>query len=139
MATQLIPYFGFDGTTADAMRYYQSIFGGKLEMQTFAEANMADTEAIQDRVVHAQLTAEDFILMASDAHPDHSPEVVFGNSVSLSFVGADKAQLTEYFNKLCEDGKVEMPLEKQFWGDVFGACEDKFGVHWMVNITEQEG
>jgi PhnB protein len=29
-----------------------------------------------------------------------------------------------------------MPLAKQAWGDEFGMCVDKFGVPWMVNITE---
>jgi len=28
-----------------------------------------------------------------------------------------------------------MPLAKQFWGDTFGMVTDKFGVHWMVNVT----
>jgi len=28
-----------------------------------------------------------------------------------------------------------MALAKQFWGDTFGMLTDKFGVHWMVNIS----
>jgi PhnB protein len=32
---------------------------------------------------------------------------------------------------------VTMPLEKQMWGDEFGMCTDKFGVPWMVNVTQQ--
>jgi len=31
-----------------------------------------------------------------------------------------------------------MPLAKQFWGDTFGQLTDKFGIHWMVNITAQQ-
>ncbi len=31
-----------------------------------------------------------------------------------------------------------MPLEKQFWRDIFGSCEDKFGIHRMVNIARSE-
>jgi PhnB protein len=30
-----------------------------------------------------------------------------------------------------------MPLEQQMWGDVFGICNDRFGMTWMVNITQQ--
>jgi PhnB protein len=29
-----------------------------------------------------------------------------------------------------------MPLQKQVWGDEFGMCADKFGVPWLVNISE---
>ena len=28
-----------------------------------------------------------------------------------------------------------MPLDQAPWGDDFGQLTDKFGVHWMVNIT----
>jgi PhnB protein len=31
-----------------------------------------------------------------------------------------------------------MPLEKQMWGDQFGMCTDRFGVPWMVNITQPQ-
>jgi PhnB protein len=24
------------------------------------------------------------------------------------------------------------------WGDEFGMCTDKFGVPWMVNVTQQQ-
>jgi PhnB protein len=29
-----------------------------------------------------------------------------------------------------------MPLEKQMWGDEFGMVTDRFGIPWMVNITQ---
>lgn len=135
MSTQLIAYLSLDGKVAEAMKFYQSIFGGELKMQTFAEVGMAETEEVKDRIVHAQLTADGFTLMASDCNPQEGPKIVLGNSVSLSLIGSDTDKLTGYFNQLSAEGKVEMPLEKQFWGDVFGACEDKFGIHWMVNIS----
>ena len=53
-------------------------------------------------------------------------------------MGDDDAKLTEYFNKLSEGGHVDMPLAKQFWGDTFGQLTDKFGMHWMVNITAKK-
>jgi PhnB protein len=29
-----------------------------------------------------------------------------------------------------------MPLEKQAWGDEFGMCTDRFGIPWLVNISQ---
>jgi len=29
-------------------------------------------------------------------------------------------------------------MEKQMWGDEFGMCQDRFGVGWMVNISQPE-
>ena len=30
-----------------------------------------------------------------------------------------------------------MPLAKQFWGGTYGQVTDKYGIHWMVNITSR--
>jgi PhnB protein len=29
-----------------------------------------------------------------------------------------------------------MPLQQQVWGDEFGMCIDRFGIPWLVNITQ---
>jgi PhnB protein len=31
-----------------------------------------------------------------------------------------------------------MPMQKQAWGDEFGMCTDKFGVPWLVNISQPQ-
>ena len=130
----LAPYLNFDGkTTGEAMKFYQSVFGGELKLQTFGEAGMAKTEEEKDMVIHAELRSDDIMFMASTGHPEQPVE--FGNNIHMSLMGDDETKLTEYFNKLSEDGKVDMPLAKQFWGDTYGQLTDKYGVHWMVNIS----
>lgn len=138
MKITLLPYLNFDGQTAEAMKYYQSIFGGELFMQTYAEAGMADKPEVSDRVIHADLKNDTVSFMASDTHPDHSQPLAVGNNVHLSIIGTDDAMLTQYFNQLAEEGTIFMPLEKQFWGDVFGSLTDKFGINWMVNISASD-
>ncbi len=73
--------------------------------------------------------------MASDSSAEH--QVTFGDNIHMSVVGSDMETLTKYFNALAEGGTVDMPLEKQFWGDTFGMLTDKFGVHWMFNISSE--
>jgi PhnB protein len=29
-----------------------------------------------------------------------------------------------------------MPMQKQVWGDEFGMCVDRYGVSWLVDITQ---
>ncbi len=29
-----------------------------------------------------------------------------------------------------------MPLQRQAWGDEFGMLTDRFGVSWMINISQ---
>ena len=46
------------------------------------------------------------------------------------------AEGKKLFDTLAEGGRVTMPFEKQMWSDVFGMCVDRFGIAWMVNITQ---
>ena len=133
MKATLNPYLLFNGQTKAAMEYYHAILGGDLTVQTFADAGMSHSEDDKDLVIHAQLTNEDIVIMGSDGGTDHHIE--FGNNVALSVVGSDEEALTEVFQKLSDGGKVDLPLAKQFWGDIYGQVTDKFGQHWMVNIT----
>ncbi len=135
MGPTLTPYLTFNGNAAEAMKFYKSVLGGELTMQTFGEAKMAKTAKEKDRIVHAALKNETLSLMASDGQM--TQQVKFGDNVSMSIIGQDQAKLTEIFNRLSKGGKVTMPLAKQFWGDTFGMFTDKFGIQWMVNISTQ--
>jgi PhnB protein len=135
MKVYLNPYLNFNGDTAEAMKLYHSILGGELKMQTFGEANMARTPAEKDMIVHADLKSDDISLMASDTMPER--KATFGDNVHMSLTGNDDKRLTDVFNKLAKGGRIDMPLEKQFWGDTFGMLTDRYGVHWMVNISSQ--
>lgn len=135
MVSTLNPYLTFDGNAAEAMKFYHSIIGGELSMQTFGEANMAEKPEDKNRIVHATLKNAALSFMASDSQP--GTPVKMGDNFSMSISGEDAAWLTDVFNKLSKGGNVDMPLAKQFWGDTFGMVRDKFGVRWMVNINSQ--
>ncbi|MFP5415580.1 MAG: VOC family protein [Actinomycetes bacterium] len=129
---RLNPYLTFDGTTRDAMAFYQQALGGELHMNTFAEYG----DEGNDGIMHAQLdTPAGFTLMASDTAP--GMESVRGTNVSISLSGDDDEALRGYWNALAEGGQVTMPLEKQMWGDEFGMVVDRFGTTWMVNIGHE--
>ncbi len=133
MATKLNPYLNFPGTARAAMELYESVFGGTLTVMTFGDAG-AEGGPEPDQVMHASLeTPNGFTLMASDMPPgmDHQE----GNSMAVSLSGDDGDELRRYWEGLTAGGTVTMPLEKQMWGDEFGACSDRFGVSWMVNIA----
>jgi len=105
-------------------------------MQTFGDANMARTPAEKTMIFHADLRADDISLMASATMPER--KATFGDNVHMSLTGNDSKRLNEAFNKLSKGGRVDMPLEKQFWGDTFGMLTDKYGVHWMIDISSQQ-
>lgn len=137
MKIALNPYLNFNGSdTAKAMKFYQQVLGGELTMQTFGEAGMAKTDEEKDYIIHAVLKNDDISFMASSGHPGLS--VKFGDNISMSISGDDEGSLKKYFDGLSVGGSVNMPLEKQFWGDTSGLLTDKFGVQWMVNIHNLE-
>jgi len=41
-------------------------------------------------------------------------------------------------SRYSEDGEIEMPFDRQFWGDYFGSLTDKFGIRWMVTARDPE-
>ena len=131
----LTPYLSFNGNDAEAMRFYQSVIGGELKMETFEDAKVPHGPGEKDRIIHATLRYGDFLLMAADGRIEM--KVVFGDNINLSITGPDAEKLRGIFNDLAKGGKVTMPLAKQFWGDTFGMLADKFGVHWMISISAQ--
>ena len=133
MASLLNPYLNFSGTAREAMEYYKEVFGGTLTVNTYGEYGAADTPEA-DHIMHSMLeTPSGFMLMGADTPP--GMELHPGDAITVSLSGDDSDDLHGYWDKLVDGGSVSVPLEKQMWGDEFGACVDKFGVPWLVNIT----
>ncbi len=136
MSTRLNPYLGFNGSAREAMTFHQSVFGGELTLNTFAELHASEDPAEQDNIMHSMLTTDTGLsLMAADM--PNAMELTPGNNYSVSLSGDDEAELRGYWDKLSDGGTVTMPLERAPWGDSFGMCVDMFGVSWMVNIAGQ--
>ena len=136
MSISLAPYLNFaQGQTREAMTFYQSVFGGKLDISTFGDFHMEGMPA--DGVMHAMLSCDSFTFMASDAMPG-SENQWGGTRVYLTFFGDDLATLTGWFDKLAEGGSVGSALEPMPWGDTYGVLMDKYGLEWMFNISSPE-
>ena len=138
MPSTLNPYLGFRNDARQAMEFYQTVFGGELNMSTFAEYQASEDPAEQDLIMHAQLTTDNgFTLMGADT--PSSMEFQPGTNYSVSLSGDDDAELRGYWDKLSDGGTIQEPLVQAPWGDSFGMCTDKFGVKWLVNISGAEG
>jgi PhnB protein len=137
MPSRLNPYISFPGNAREAMEFYNGVFGGTLNLNTFAEFGMQDSPDA-DKIMHGMLeTDRGFTLMGADTPPgqEHNP----GTNIAISLSGDDDGELRGYWDKLSDGGNVTVPLEKQMWGDVFGMCVDRFGIQWMVNIGQPQG
>ena len=130
---QLNTYLFFDGTCADAMRFYERTLGGKLSLMTHAESPMAaqTPPGSADRIMHARLDFDGGMLMASDSMAGQTYEGMKGFSLSLIYPTA--AEGGRMFDALAQGGHVIMPMQKTFWSEGFGMLVDRFGTPWMVN------
>jgi PhnB protein len=124
-------YLYFRGNCKEAMEFYKSVFGGELQFNTYGESPGTDPDK-KDWIMHAHLTGGPVKLMASDTEEASERSA----KVELTLGGTDEAELRKIFDSLAEGGGVTTPLEKQFWGDIYGKLTDRFGVDWSMNIGQ---
>ena len=132
---QPIAYLAFDGNCAEAMRFYEKVLRGKLEMMlTNAESPMADMmpKEAGHRIMHAALALDgDGHLYAGDCPPGMPYQGIHGVMLALSYDSV--AEATRVFNELAAGGRVTMPLAPSFWAKAFGMVTDRFGTSWGIN------
>ena len=130
-------YLTFGGTCQDAMSFYGEALGVTPRFYPFAgtpaEADVAPEW--RDKMMHAGLTYQDTLFMASDWMGPG--EISYsGFSVSLNTASIEEAE--RLFAALAAGGTVTMPIAETFWALRFGMFTDKFGVPWMINCDRPE-
>ena len=128
------PYLFFDGRCQEALDYYVSALGAKVEMaMKFKDSpEPPDQKMAQvsgDNIMHASFRIGDSVIMASDGFGKGKP--VF-QGVSLSLTVNSVAEADRYFSALAKGGTIQQALTKTFFAPSFGMVTDKFGVQWMV-------
>ena len=122
-------YLSFDGSAAEAMRFYEGALNAKLDVLVKSGARPPGSA---DRVMHAQLSFKDGgVLMASDRIGGQPYDGMKGFSVALSYRSADEARRA--FDALSDGGVVAMPLQPSFFAETFGMVIDRFGAPWTIS------
>lgn len=134
---KLNPYIFFTGNCEEAFNFYKSVLGGEFSyMARYSEmpegSNVSPDEAA--KIMHVSLPlADGTMLMGSDVPISRESMTVIGNNFSLSITPNSEDEARRIFNELSESGNVTMPLDKTFWGSLFGMFTDKFGMNWMID------
>ena len=128
------PYLFFDGRCDEAIEFYKSKLGAKVEMlmryKESPDPNMCPANA-GEKVMHASFRIGDTQVMASDGMNTGRPSF---QGFALSLTASDEVEAKRLFAALGEGGKVQMPLTKTFYSPAFGMVADRFGVPWMVIV-----
>jgi PhnB protein len=126
------PYVNFQGHAREAMELYQSFLGGKLELFAADEHGAPRPAEPGDRIQHARLSGDGFLVIGSDGHPSYP--ATRGDNVALVLVGSDRAAMQSAFETLSEGGQVKMPLTEGPWGGAAAWLTDRFGINWNLDL-----
>jgi PhnB protein len=130
-STPPAPYLHFPGTAREALAFYGRVFGGSVQLHTFADFNRTDGPG--EAVAHGYLTDGPVELFAADVAGDQPPLRCEG--LMLSLLGtADAATLKDWFSRLSEGGRVVDDLQVRPWGASDGQVVDRFGLHWLIGF-----
>jgi PhnB protein len=132
-------YLHFNGNSEEAFSFYKSIFGGEfITAQRYKDMPGGDkmSSADQEKMMHISLQVTPAtMLMATDILAKDDKELQQGNNFHICLQADSEKEADNLFASLAEDGMIEMPMNKTFWGAYFGMCKDKFGLLWMINFA----
>ncbi|MGV3766171.1 MAG: VOC family protein [Chitinophagaceae bacterium] len=130
------PYLTFNGNCERAFLFYREVFGGAfIHFSRFGEVEDERSMAAAEgkKIMHVSLPiGNGTILMGSDL-PESFGEIVVGQNIAVSISASSEVEARALYTALSAGGNITLPLEKTFWGALFGLFSDQFGIQWMIN------
>jgi PhnB protein len=109
---------------AKALDYYQRALGAREIVRMPGPGG---------KIMHAEIRIGDSMVMLADEFPQmgaNSPQTIGGTPVGICLYVEN---VDELFNRaISAGGKVERPLQNQFYGDRSGTLIDPFGHKWTI-------
>lgn len=129
------PYLNFNGNTEEAFGFYQTVFGGELQVDRYKDLddNMGATGEDLEKIANVTLPIGNGTkLMGTDALESMGQTLTVGNNFYINLETESEEETEELFNGLSAGGEVEMPLQETVWAKKFGMMTDKYGIRWML-------
>jgi PhnB protein len=137
-------YLMFNGRCQEAVDFYTKAVGAQTEMvMKFSDSPESCGPAgvppeCENYIMHCSFKIGQTSVMASDGMAPYTKTPKF-EGITLSLAVKTVADQDKYFGALSEGGKVTMPAAKTFFSEKFGMLIDKFGVSWMVLVSQECG
>lgn len=136
----LTPYLSFKGDCAEALKFYERCFNGRvINQSTFRNSPMAANTSpeMQDQILHISMQVGDSYLMGSDIPEEHYQKPAPTCQIAIGI--KDPAEAEKVFNALSEGSTIHMPLQETFWAQKFGMLTDRYGFGWMISCDKPMG
>lgn len=151
MPVQTTTHLNFRGNARQALEYYQSVFGGHLVVNTYADFGMPAEIPGSDKVVFGLVAADNgFRIMGYDipgrteggiaapgfTHRENNTTVT-DQSLFVSISTPTLEELQGYWDTLSTNATIVEPLAASAWSAGFGMLTDQFGVTWSASVTAE--
>lgn len=151
MPVHTTTHLNFRGDARQALEFYQSVFGGHVVVNTYADFGMPAEIPGSDKVVFGLVAAENgFRVMGYDipgrteggiagggaTHRENGTTVT-GQAVFVSISSSTPEELQGYWDTLVVHATVVEPLAASAWSAGFGMLTDRFGVTWSASVTAE--
>lgn len=137
MSVKATTHINLRGNAREALAFYQSVFGGHVQMVTYKDAGNVKDPADADRVMWGQVASDNgFCVMAYDV-PSAMPWNPGENAFFVSVRGETAQEIAAHWEKLRDGATIVQPLEAAQWTALYGMLKDRFGVVWALDVVAQ--
>jgi PhnB protein len=132
-----IPYVSFNGNCEEAIQFYHSILGGKIEILRYkdlpAEEGIPISEKWKDKILHSSIVFEGGnCLYFGDTWENTSVEL--GSNYTIHLQVNSEEEVYRFVKLLGINGNITMPADRTFWNSIYGSLIDKFGISWGLEF-----
>lgn len=127
----------FPGTCEEALNFYSNTLNGEV-IFLFRKEEDPDQKCSpedRDKISHMIVKTPNFELTGEDAN--YGQKVIAGNNNKLVLVFEDLDKCRKVFDAFANDGEVTMPFQKTFFCDGMGELTDKYGIPWLIMMTDE--
>lgn len=126
----------FGGNCEEAFNTYKELFNGEIVFlfRKGEDKTIQMAEREKNKISHIVMNTESFCLQGEDAGIGISTST---GSSKLVLEFRDLKKLQHVFQVLSKDGIIVSPLEKTFFSESIGEVIDKFGIRWLIMMTDE--
>lgn len=128
---KIVPHLWFDKEAVEAAEFYVSAFAG--DSKVTSKSVLHNTPSGDVDVVSFQLLGFSFTSISA------GPLFKFNPSISFIVGCETAAEVNRLWEKLSQNGKALMPLDKYPFSERYGWIQDKYGLSWQLILTKPEG